>query len=360
MLKPWNYTALVGMALLVSAPFLLDSPAQESKSPAATASEPEPSARPDFNDPAFNRYVDLLLLGHAWDTQDPVLLTDCALQLAEGERILMRNHKAIASIEVIELATKVAAARQDNATLDRLARMLTATNNAAAIEKVNTARKLASASRKSEPALSVSVTESNPDQLFIYQEALNGAKAATASGDATYFTNLESALADKECILVRLSSTQKAYLSKLISETKPLLMKSSNPGLSDTLLKLKEASRESVYRPSTGYGGNLGGVSGFGQTSGPYGTNAYGGQPQYQQPQYQPQYQQPQYQQPQYQQQYQPQYQQPQYQYQYQQQYQPQGYGQGYQMQYYYQQQSSRPSCYSPSNFGGHGWCGNR
>ena len=359
MMRNVNYAALSAVALLVSVPFLLDTTAQEAKTTAtvATVSPTTAAPAPDFNDPAFERYVDLLLLGQAWDTLDPVLLTDCALQLAEGERILMRSHKAIASSEVIELATKIAAEKRDSATLDRLAKVLTARNDTPALEKVTSARKLASASRKSEPALSVSAAESNPDQLFVYQEAINGAKAATAAGDMAYFTNLESALGDKECILVRLSPAQKAYLAKLISDTKPLMSKTSNPGLSDTLMKLKEASRESRFNPNSptgsfGYQEPFGGNLGFGQGGTVFGQPSQGGQ----QPQY-PQTQYPQ-QQPPYQQY------QPQYTPQYQPQYQPQ-YGQGYQPQSYYPapyypRPAYRPPCYSPSTYGSHGWCGNR
>lgn len=364
MLKNLNFTALAAVALLGSVPLLLVSTAQEGKKTATTvaaastdaAAEKVGEPAPDFNDPAFARYVDLLQLGQAWDSLDPVLLTDCALQLAEGERILMRSHKAITSDEVLELATKVAEKR-DRATLDRLAKVCEARKDSPALEKVTAARKLAMATRSSVPALSVSAAESNPDQLFVYQEAINGAKAATASGDVSYFENLETALADKECILVRLSAAQKAYLAKLISDTKPLMKSGGNPGLSDTLMKLKEASRESRFNPNSPSGG-FGYQSGFGGAPSTFGQGGTGyGQPQYQQPQYQ----QPQYQQPQYQQ---PQYQQPQYTQQYPPQYQ-QGYGQGYQSQPYYprpyyQQPSYRPPCYSPSNYGGHGWCGNR
>lgn len=74
----------------------------------------------DLDDPAFARHVDLLLLGTAWDNHDAALMTDVGLQLAEGERILMRPHKAVKSEQVIELATYLAGARKDKPTLLRI------------------------------------------------------------------------------------------------------------------------------------------------------------------------------------------------------------------------------------------------
>lgn len=335
--------AAVAMALLVSVPL---HPSKAADPPAASSI--------DLADPAFARYVDLNLLGQAWEQLDASLLTDCALQLAEGERILMRSHKAITAQQVLELATKIAAEKNDKSTLDRLANVAAATKNTAAAEQIAAAKKLAGVSRKVEAAPTVPATDTNPDQLALYQEAINGAKAATVAADVSYFDNLEAALNDKECILVRLSDTQRKYLTKLISDTRPLLSKTADPKLGATLLKLKEVSRESPFYPEerNSFPGSFGGGFGtFGQ-----GTNVFGNPiPQYQQPPYQtmnpPQFQQPQA---------------PPYQY---------SPGPTYQQQqpYYYQQQrsyypprpsyppgyGSRPPCYSPSTFGRHGWCGN-
>lgn len=252
MFKNVNYTALAAVALIVSVPFLLDSTAQDARAPvaattvAAAAPAAPSSPAPDFNDPAFDRYVDLLLLGQAWDTLDPVLLTDCAMQLAEGERILMRSHKAVSSTQLMDLAAKVAADKRDTATLDRLAKVYTSTKNNAALEQINTAKKLASASRKVDPAMSVSATETSPDQLALYQDALNGVKAAGLVGDASYFENLEEGLGNKQSILTNLTEAQRAHLKKIMGEARSSMPKDGDPALADTLSKLKDASRQNV------------------------------------------------------------------------------------------------------------------
>ncbi len=250
MFKNVNYTALAAVALIVSVPFLLDSTAQEGKAPAAvtgtTTAAPAPATAPDLNDPAFDRYVDLMLLGKAWNELDPALITDCALQLAEGERILMRSHKAVSSKQLLELAAKVAADKRDTATLDRLATVCNATKNTATLEQVTSARKLAGATRKVDPAMSVSAVDTSPDQLALYQEAINGSKAAGILGDSIYFENLEAGLADKTSVLVNLSEAQKNHLKKIMGEARDTMPKESAPGLAETLTKLKDASRQNV------------------------------------------------------------------------------------------------------------------
>src|SRR4051794_9036967 len=48
-----------------------------------------------LQDAAFDQYVDIQLMAHAVDALDAELLTDVGLQLAEGERILLRPHQGV-------------------------------------------------------------------------------------------------------------------------------------------------------------------------------------------------------------------------------------------------------------------------
>ena len=50
-------------------------------------------------DPAFGQYIDIRLLWQGWGSMDAGMLTDAALQLAEGERVLMRSHKAGSALQ---------------------------------------------------------------------------------------------------------------------------------------------------------------------------------------------------------------------------------------------------------------------
>lgn len=270
MFKNVNYTALAAVALLVSVPFLLDSIAQEGKGPAPAAASAPASAPSDLADPAFDRYVDLILLGRAWDQLDPGMITDCALQLAEGERILMRSHKAVSSKQLLELAAKVAAEKRDTATLDRLANVCNATKNTAALEQVTAARKLAGASRAIDPAMSVSATETTPDQLAIYQATINGVKGAGMLGDVNYFDGLEEGLNDKQSVLTNLSDAQRNHLKKIMGVARSSMPKEGDASLSDTLTKLKETSRQ--------HGHGIGGIlHGIGHATGAFGHGGHGG-----------------------------------------------------------------------------------
>jgi hypothetical protein len=57
----------------------------------------------ELDDPAYRQYVDIRLLQQALKDSDSQLLTDVVLQLEEGERVLMRSHKAIPAVDVLPL-----------------------------------------------------------------------------------------------------------------------------------------------------------------------------------------------------------------------------------------------------------------
>jgi hypothetical protein len=74
-------------------------------------------------------------------------LTDAALQLAEGERVLFRNHKTFTSKAVFEKALAVAADQKDKETLERLAKIAKANGDDTFAAKVAQTAKLSAASR---------------------------------------------------------------------------------------------------------------------------------------------------------------------------------------------------------------------
>jgi hypothetical protein len=282
MLKRLKYPLLASMAMFVSAPCMTVNAADETKpvsatATAATKATPAPaSIAAPISDPAFAQYVDVMLIGRAWETLDADLLTDCALQLAEGERILMRNHKAgISSKELLALAVKVAADKRDAKALDRLASIADHTKNTTVTEQVASAKKLAGQSRKIDPAASVSATEISPTQLAVYQNAITGVKASGIVGDASYLKTLEEGLNDSESALASLNDSQKAYLKKIMGETREIIPSEGNPKLNETLTKLKNASRGgfSIKIGSGSYGGG----SSYGHQGHNHGSSYSGG-----------------------------------------------------------------------------------
>src|SRR4051812_41950691 len=62
-----------------------------------------------ISDFGFVRHIDVKQLGAAWHDLDASLMSDLALQLAEGERVLKRNHRSgITSQKLFGLALKIA------------------------------------------------------------------------------------------------------------------------------------------------------------------------------------------------------------------------------------------------------------
>ncbi|QDU28303.1 hypothetical protein ETAA8_34030 [Anatilimnocola aggregata] len=252
----------VALALLFSVHWLPASAADPIKAEAATvAVATEATFAPEIaEDPAFSRYLDLLMVGRAWDKLDAALLADCALQLAEGERVLHRTHHAITAEQLLALATKIAADKRDLATLERLAKACEAAKNTAALEKITFARKLAGQSRGAEPAASVSALDTNPKQLIIYQKALKGLRAADILGDAKYLDQLDADLKSKQGPLKDLTSQQRDNLQKLVGKSRAALPTADNQALVGTLSKLKASSRGFGCR----FGSLFGGMSFFG------------------------------------------------------------------------------------------------
>ena len=80
------------------------------------------NATTDISDPAFDVYVNPATIGRAYAGIDAVLLTDVALQLAEGERILLRSRNGITATQGLQLALMAASSKQDTTSLERLSR----------------------------------------------------------------------------------------------------------------------------------------------------------------------------------------------------------------------------------------------
>lgn len=115
---------------------------------ASRALEAERSAAaPEVLDSAFDVYAKPTLLAMAYESSDSTLLTDVALQLAEGERVLLRSRKALSAEQVMDLALRSATQQQDSESLNRIAKFAEATVNKELAAKVAAARKLAAVSR---------------------------------------------------------------------------------------------------------------------------------------------------------------------------------------------------------------------
>jgi len=215
----------------------------DAPAPAPTAQPAAPQPIPeDLRDAAFDRYVDLYLLGKAWGGVDPVLLADCGLQLAEGERVLLRPHKALPAERVLALAVKAAADRHDTATLDRLAKAAERDGRNDLASQVASARKLAGAARAVDPTATVAVEEMTPNEYAVYQRWLLDLKAARLAGDGEALGKLEAELP----ALGGVSQERSEQLKKQLAEARASLPEKANPeaaALIRALDRLRAVSR---------------------------------------------------------------------------------------------------------------------
>src|SRR5262249_9709969 len=102
----WPGLLLAGW-LLVPVPGSAETPPAKDPAPVTGGGEDdrEPAAEipAEWRDPAFDRYVDLQLLREALASQDLPALAEMAVQMAEGERILLRPHKAFRADKLLQI-----------------------------------------------------------------------------------------------------------------------------------------------------------------------------------------------------------------------------------------------------------------
>ena len=141
----------------------------------------------DLQDRAFEKYVSLHLLGGAWAKLDAVVLTDVAMQLAEGERVLLRPHKALSAADALQLAAKTAVDLGDTTTLERLQRIAQARNDQALAAVLAAGAKLASAARdgeEQEDEVIIHAENTGPAQYALLHACCRDLQRAKLAGDA--------------------------------------------------------------------------------------------------------------------------------------------------------------------------------
>ena len=231
--------------------------------PGAAATEPDDAAAPaaaeipieqllpasptvpvpaDLYDRAFDPFVDLTLLGKAWDGLDPALLTDVALQLAEGERVLMRPHKAVEVDKLLAIAATLAGQKNDKTTLDRLAKAAELRGNQDLANRVAAAGKLAESSRGVEDVLKVGVNRISAQTYAMIRGLLVSLEAARAACNLEGLDQMQAELESLEGI----SEEQRDQLQGLIGQTRARIQQIQQ-GDKATLLVLGKLSWGSRY-----------------------------------------------------------------------------------------------------------------
>jgi hypothetical protein len=237
----WQLPVALGVLLLVTTTSTFavdkkgDSPASKLSGASRSGGEGSPAA---VKDPAFDRYVDLNLLASAWADLDAPLLCDLGLQLAEGERVLLRPHKAISADQVLAVALKVATEKNDATTLKRLAKAADGLGKKELTDKVGSATKLGSGSRAADPALALPVDRTSVDAFMQYKDVLARITTAKLAGDHKALETIVKEAPKME----GLSEAQRQYLTKAATEAKEGLPKDADPAVA-ALSKLASESR---------------------------------------------------------------------------------------------------------------------
>ncbi len=149
---------------------------------------------PELRDPAFDYYVDLTLLGNAWADLDAALLTDLTLQIVEGERVLLRPHRVVRSSDLLEVAIRLAAAKNDEATLARLEKAVQRSENLDLAAQLAEARKLAADATATDAVWMVPVETTSAPVFARYKGFLQDIVAALVVRDRSTLENLEKEL----------------------------------------------------------------------------------------------------------------------------------------------------------------------
>jgi len=168
-------------------------------STSSVAAGPAPS-RPKrqthaVSDAAFDRFVDFTLIQRALISRDAALLVDVALQLADAERILGRNHPALTAEPLLALAARFAVAGDDGTTLDRLLQHAQAHPDSPLNGQIASARRLAGRSRDAESDRRVSVLETSSEAYAEYHALVRDIRLAVLLGDADLLSQVERDLA---------------------------------------------------------------------------------------------------------------------------------------------------------------------
>jgi len=224
---------------------------------AITADDQLSTLPPEFLDPAFDRYVDLVHLGDALRHADTDRVVNAALQLAEGERILLRAHKSgVTAKALIAKASKFAA---DSGNQDALSRLSTAAQKLQDNEllaQIEAKRKLAASSRTSDPVLTVSVETTDVDTLAELKGWLDVVRTAASLGDRPALELLKETLPQTG----RMSQEQQDAIMKRIDQA---LDDTSDLSPGDALLQVlagasrADSDRQAVRNRIEGGGWNI-------------------------------------------------------------------------------------------------------
>lgn len=144
------------------------------------------------SDPAFDHYVDFVELGSALAAMDAARVADAGLQMAEGERILFRQHRSLSADGVLCAAARLASQSQDKQTLQRLQAYAKSSGRAALVKQLEADARLGSASRAL--TAKVDVEQTSPADYALLCQMRERIELASCLRDVAALESIEGEL----------------------------------------------------------------------------------------------------------------------------------------------------------------------
>jgi len=153
-----------------------------------------------YSDPIFDSYATESEVAAAVNSVNAELLTDVALKLAEGERILVRKRKHFSAEDLFELAIRISMESGDHKTLARLGEALEMHQNSKLLAKAKLALSASSESRTTITEFKVSL-DTSVDAYTFAKVLLAQIKHAVALGDSERISFTEEIVKINEDLL---------------------------------------------------------------------------------------------------------------------------------------------------------------
>jgi len=201
----------------------------------------------DLSDSAFDIYVNPLHIGQAWHSADAALMTDVALQLAEGERVLFRARKGFSAKEAFEVAVRIATERQDKAALERIAIHAAQTKDVELTASAAAALKLASVSRDTTSGMLIDPEQIDLKRFGLMHDCFGQIRMAKITGDVRSIEIIE-----KEYLPYVPDSCLEG-MTKCLGDARNIIESSKPlpPELTERLKRLALVSRRDAHEDAT-------------------------------------------------------------------------------------------------------------
>ncbi len=217
----------------------------------AEPAPPVSAAMATIDDPGFKHHLDIEDLQQALNQLDGAALTDLALQLAEGERVLLRKHASnVTPQALLEVAMKLAATAQDGATLARIGRAAEQLKLADLQTRAAALAEVAKSSRSADSGGAALEPGGPNESRVLFDQLKQQIQLAAAVGDRAGLELMRSELGQQTLLS---KEQQSQLLAAVTAALADLSGGGAEPAGSDSGALLRQLAGESrvIVRPGT-------------------------------------------------------------------------------------------------------------